>query len=148
MGLRSICHRPPPNIDWKSNAPWWIADYLPNMASELGLVLVCIGMISFYWPRSIKNSRDRKSASKVSGDAFIRRSYEFREIICALLIRVVATFALRDKTAGGFATHRGSRAIRTNFGFARDEFHGPTWSALPAAASSCIRATICCSAVL
>ena len=26
-----------PLIDWKSNAPWWIADYLPNMESELGL---------------------------------------------------------------------------------------------------------------
>ena len=34
-----------PIIDWKSNAPWWIADYLPNMESELGLVLVCLGVL-------------------------------------------------------------------------------------------------------
>ena len=41
----------PSLIDWKSNAPWWIADYLPNMESELGLVLVCLGSLAPYWPR-------------------------------------------------------------------------------------------------
>ena len=41
----------PPLIDWKSNTPWWIADYLPNMESELGLVLVCLGSLAPYWPR-------------------------------------------------------------------------------------------------
>ena len=41
----------PPLIDWKSNAPWWIADYLPNMESELGLVLICLGSLAPYWPR-------------------------------------------------------------------------------------------------
>ena len=41
-----------PIIDWKSNAPWWIADYLPNMESELGLVLCCLGSLAPYWPRS------------------------------------------------------------------------------------------------
>ena len=40
-----------PFIDWKSNAPWWIADYLPNMESEIGLVLVCLGSLAPYWPR-------------------------------------------------------------------------------------------------
>ena len=40
-----------PLIDWKSNAPWWIADYLPNMESELGLVLCCLGSLAPYWPR-------------------------------------------------------------------------------------------------
>ena len=47
-----------PIFDWKSNAPWWIADYLPNMESELGLVLMCLGMIPLYWPRRPKHSRD------------------------------------------------------------------------------------------
>ena len=37
-----------PIIDWKLNAPWWIADYLPNMQSELGLVLVCLGSLAPY----------------------------------------------------------------------------------------------------
>jgi hypothetical protein len=38
----------PPLIDWTSNTPWWIADYLPNMESELGLVLVCLGSLAPY----------------------------------------------------------------------------------------------------
>ena len=40
-----------PLIDWKSNAPWWIADYLPNMESEIGVVLACLGSLAPYWPR-------------------------------------------------------------------------------------------------
>ena len=40
-----------PIIDWTSNAPWWIADYLPNMESELGLVLLCLGSLAPHWPR-------------------------------------------------------------------------------------------------
>ena len=39
-----------PIIDWKSNAPWWIADYLRNQ-SELGLVLVRLGSLAPSWPR-------------------------------------------------------------------------------------------------
>ena len=41
----------PPLVDWKSNAPWWIADYLPNMESEIGVVLACLGSLAPYWPR-------------------------------------------------------------------------------------------------
>ena len=41
----------PSLIDWKSNAPWWIADYLPNMESEIGVVLACLGSLAPYWPR-------------------------------------------------------------------------------------------------
>jgi hypothetical protein len=41
----------PPLIDWTSNTPWWIADYLPNMESELGLLLCCLGSLAPYWPR-------------------------------------------------------------------------------------------------
>ena len=44
-----------PIIDWKSNAPWWIADYLPNMELELGLVLVCLGSLAPYWPRRLND---------------------------------------------------------------------------------------------
>ena len=39
-----------PLIDWKAHAAWWIADYLPNIESEIGLLLVCIGMVPMYWP--------------------------------------------------------------------------------------------------
>jgi len=42
----------PPLIDWTANTPWWIANYLPNMESELGLVLVCIGSLAPCSPRA------------------------------------------------------------------------------------------------
>lgn len=41
----------PPFVDWKSMTPWWIADYLPSREAELGLVVMCLGMIPLYWPR-------------------------------------------------------------------------------------------------
>ena len=41
----------PSLIDWKAHAPWWIADYLPNIESEIGMVLMCIGTVLIYWPQ-------------------------------------------------------------------------------------------------
>ena len=41
----------PALFDWKAIAPWWIADFLPNIESEIGLVLVVAAMIPIYWPR-------------------------------------------------------------------------------------------------
>ena len=40
----------PSLIDWQANTPWWIADFLPNIESEIGMVLVCVGMVPIYWP--------------------------------------------------------------------------------------------------
>jgi hypothetical protein len=40
----------PSLIDWHTHTPWWIADYLPNIESEIGMVLVFAGMIPIYWP--------------------------------------------------------------------------------------------------
>jgi len=40
----------PSLIDWHADAPWWIADYLPNIESEIGLVLILAGMVPIYWP--------------------------------------------------------------------------------------------------
>jgi hypothetical protein len=37
-------------IDWQSNAPWWIADFLPNLESEIGMALMVAGMVPIYWP--------------------------------------------------------------------------------------------------
>lgn len=42
----------PPLVDWQANSPWWIADFLPNLQSEIGILLVCVGMIPLYWPKS------------------------------------------------------------------------------------------------
>jgi protein-S-isoprenylcysteine O-methyltransferase Ste14 len=41
----------PSLIDWHAHSPWWIADFLPNIESEIGLALVCVGTVLTYWPR-------------------------------------------------------------------------------------------------
>ena len=40
----------PAFMDWQAQAPWWIADFLPNREAELGLLLCFISMIPMYWP--------------------------------------------------------------------------------------------------
>ncbi len=38
-------------FDWQARTPWWIADYILNLESEIGMVLVFAGMIPLYWPQ-------------------------------------------------------------------------------------------------
>ena len=40
----------PPFFDWPAIAPWWIADWFPNIESEIGCLVVVAGMIPIYWP--------------------------------------------------------------------------------------------------
>jgi hypothetical protein len=40
----------PPLINWSAHTPWWIADFLPNVQSEIGMVLTCLGTLLAYWP--------------------------------------------------------------------------------------------------
>ena len=40
----------PPLVGWRAYTPWWIADFLPNIESEIGMVLVIVGMVPLYWP--------------------------------------------------------------------------------------------------
>jgi hypothetical protein len=40
----------PSLIDWRAHAPWWVADWLPNIESEIGMALVLASMIPIYWP--------------------------------------------------------------------------------------------------
>jgi len=37
-------------IDWHAHTPWWIADYMTNLESEIGMIVVCIGSVLTYWP--------------------------------------------------------------------------------------------------
>src|SRR5436309_614301 len=39
-----------PLFDLKPVAPSWIADYLPNLESEIGFVAAFLGMVPIYWP--------------------------------------------------------------------------------------------------
>ena len=40
----------PSIIDWHARTPWWIADYLPNLESELGMLLCFVSLVPMYWP--------------------------------------------------------------------------------------------------
>ncbi len=40
----------PSLIDWRADTPWWIAEFLPNIESEIGMSLAFIGMAPIYWP--------------------------------------------------------------------------------------------------
>jgi hypothetical protein len=40
----------PTLIDWPAFAPWWIADFMPNLESETGVALMIVGMVVIYWP--------------------------------------------------------------------------------------------------
>jgi hypothetical protein len=39
----------PSLIDWHANTPWWVADFLPNIESEIGMALIVVAMIPIYW---------------------------------------------------------------------------------------------------
>jgi hypothetical protein len=41
----------PSVIDWHAHSPWWIADFLPNVESEVGMTFCFVSMIPMYWPR-------------------------------------------------------------------------------------------------
>ena len=40
----------PSLVDWRAITPWWIADWLPNMEAEIGIILMFAGMVPVYWP--------------------------------------------------------------------------------------------------
>jgi hypothetical protein len=40
----------PSLIDWHAIAPWWIADWLPNIEAEIGMFFTFAGMVPIYWP--------------------------------------------------------------------------------------------------
>jgi hypothetical protein len=40
-----------PLINWHAKTAWWISDFLPNVESEIGMILVFAGTGLLYWPR-------------------------------------------------------------------------------------------------
>jgi hypothetical protein len=40
----------PSLFDWHANTPWWIADFLTNIESEIEMALLFAGMVPIYWP--------------------------------------------------------------------------------------------------
>lgn len=45
----------PSLVNWAALTPWWIADFLPNIESEIGMVVACVGTVLSYWPVSRLN---------------------------------------------------------------------------------------------
>ena len=43
----------PSLIDWHGIAPIWISEWLPNLESEIGMLLLIVGMVPLYWPSKI-----------------------------------------------------------------------------------------------
>ena len=41
----------PPLIHWHDLTPRWIAEWLPNIESEIGMATVLVGLVPIYWPR-------------------------------------------------------------------------------------------------
>ena len=37
-------------IDWHAHAPWWIADFLPNLECEVGAAVTIAALVPLYWP--------------------------------------------------------------------------------------------------
>jgi protein-S-isoprenylcysteine O-methyltransferase Ste14 len=54
----------PPLINWHASTPWWIADYLPNIESEIGMLMICAGAIPLYWPARRERSAPSLDAQK------------------------------------------------------------------------------------
>ena len=52
-------HGNPSLIDWQANSPRWIAEFLPNIESEIGMALAFISIVPIYWPTQFKNHRRR-----------------------------------------------------------------------------------------
>ena len=46
-GYLAVGH--PALIDWQAYVPWWIADLLPNLESEIGMALLNAAMIPITW---------------------------------------------------------------------------------------------------
>jgi hypothetical protein len=39
-----------PMLNWHAYTPWWVADFLPNINSEIGMALMFVGSALTYWP--------------------------------------------------------------------------------------------------
>ena len=71
----------PSIVDWRAIAPSWIADWLPNIQSEIGMTLMFAGMIPIYWPRhKVQNRAGQADAlaetiTSVSNDPPIARRH-------------------------------------------------------------------------
>jgi hypothetical protein len=36
-------------VDWVSISPAWVAEFMPNLQAELGMLVMCIAMVPLFW---------------------------------------------------------------------------------------------------
>ena len=36
-------------VDWASISPTWVAEFMPNLEAELGMLVMCIFMVPVFW---------------------------------------------------------------------------------------------------
>jgi hypothetical protein len=36
-------------VDWASISPAWVADFMPNLEAEMGMLVMCIAMVPLCW---------------------------------------------------------------------------------------------------
>lgn len=44
----------PALVNWRGYFPGWLADYIPNIEAESGLILMIVAMVPLYWPTGDK----------------------------------------------------------------------------------------------
>jgi hypothetical protein len=50
VALRYLATGNPSFFDWRVNTSGWIANFLPNLESEIGAALTFASMVLVYWP--------------------------------------------------------------------------------------------------
>ena len=55
FGYFTIGH--PNFFSWNVFTPWWIADFLPNAESEIGVTLMLASAVPLCWPRQVPLER-------------------------------------------------------------------------------------------
>ena len=36
-------------VDWASLSPTWVAEFMPNLEAEMGMLVMCIAMVPLFW---------------------------------------------------------------------------------------------------
>ena len=43
-------------VNWASISPTWVAEFMPNLEAELGMLVMCIAMVPLFWNATKQHS--------------------------------------------------------------------------------------------
>ncbi len=46
-------------VDWASISPSWVAGFLPNLEAEMGMLVMCVGMVPLFRDALIQHTRHK-----------------------------------------------------------------------------------------